>query len=292
MTSSQPDPQHQLHDTSIGAAPGRGRLQGQRVLVIGAGERPHDHGRAVTGNGRAMSVLFAREGAEVICADLDPGAAEATVADILAEGGKARATQADISSPEDMDRLFAECGGDQALDAAVANVGVSTRKRQSEQTAEMWDGVLAVNLRGHMLMAQRCLTALKPGGAMLFVSSAASISPLGRNPSYEASKAALAALARSSALEGQPLGLRANVLAPGLLDTPMGRSASQANKARASRPVPFGRQDTGWEMAYTALFLISHESSYVNAQTLILDGGANSNVVSPFRGAGDTGLPD
>lgn len=296
MSSTEPvlrlDPLSQLHETSIGVAPGRGRLQGRRVLVIGAGERPHEHGRAITGNGRAMSLVFAREGAEVICADIDLGAAEATVADITAEGGQARAAQADIASVVDMDRLFAECGGAQALYAAVANVGISTRKPLAEQTPEMWDKVLATNLRGHMLMAQRCLSALQPGGAMLFVSSAASVSPLGRNPSYEASKAALSALARSSALEGQPLGLRANVLAPGLLDTPMGRSASQANKARATRPVPFGRQGTGWEMAYAVLFLISPESSYVNAQTLLLDGGANSNVVSPFRSPTDDALPD
>jgi NAD(P)-dependent dehydrogenase (short-subunit alcohol dehydrogenase family) len=73
-------------------------------------------------------------------------------------------------------------------------------------------------------------------------------------------------------------GVRCNVIAPGFMDTPMGRDASRRRADRAVT-VPFGRQGTGWEVAYAALFLISNESSYVNAHTLFLDAGHMGGIV-------------
>lgn len=274
----------QLFDTSLGKAPGRGRLQGKRALIVGAGQRPTPEPATTIGNGRAMSLLFAREGASVVCADRDAASAQATAELVSEEQGTAWAVQADVSDPAAIERMFDEAlrlaGG---LDIVVANVGVSNGFRLATESAATWDAVMAVNLRAHMLIAQRALVCLPEGGTILLVSSAASVSPLGRNPAYEASKAALSALARAIAVEGQPKGIRANAVAPGLLDTPMGRAASARNPARATRPVPFGRQGTAWEMAYASLFLVSSESSYVNAQTIFVDGGANQNVVLPFR---------
>ncbi len=87
------------------------------------------------------------------------------------------------------------------------------------------------------------------------------------------------ALGRAVAFAGQATGLRANVLAPGLIDTPMGRDASRARPSRAVRPLPFGRQGTGWEVGHAALYLISTESSYVNGQMLIVDGGLSIGAV-------------
>jgi NAD(P)-dependent dehydrogenase (short-subunit alcohol dehydrogenase family) len=85
---------------------------------------------------------------------------------------------------------------------------------------------------------------------------------------------------RSSDGEGaRPLkGIRCNVIAPGFMDTPMGRDASRWRSDRALT-VPFGRQGTGWEVAYAALFLILNESSYINAHTLFLDGGHLGGIV-------------
>jgi NAD(P)-dependent dehydrogenase (short-subunit alcohol dehydrogenase family) len=77
---------------------------------------------------------------------------------------------------------------------------------------------------------------------------------------------------------GEDKGIRCNVIAPGFMDTPMGRDASRRRSDRALT-VPFGRQGTGWEVAYAALFLISNESSYVNAHTLFLDGGHLGGIV-------------
>jgi NAD(P)-dependent dehydrogenase (short-subunit alcohol dehydrogenase family) len=227
-----------------------------------------------------MSVLFAKEGALVACADLDLASAQSTVDLISAAGGRAVAIEADVAKPDQIQSMFDRAEQSLGpLDAVVANVGIASGKNLMTETAETWDQVLNVNLRAHMLTGQRALNSLSPGGAILLVSSLASLSPTGRNPAYEASKAALAALCRALALEGQSRGIRANALAPGLLDTPMGRAASARTPSRATRPLPFGRQGTAWEMAYAALFLISRESSYVNAQTIFVDGGLGSGVV-------------
>lgn len=273
------DPLHQLFDTSLGFAPGRERLQGLKVLVVGAGQRSTPDPESTIGNGRAMSILFAKEGALVACADLDVASAQSTVDLIAAAGGRAVAIKADVARPEEIQSMYGQAEQSLGvLDAVVVNVGIANGKNLMTETAETWDQVMNVNLRAHMLTGQRALNSLAPGGAILLISSLASVSPSGRNPAYEASKAALAALCRALALEGQFRGIRANALAPGLLDTPMGRAASARTPSRATRPLPFCRQGTAWEMAYAALFLISRESSYVNAQTIFVDGGLGSGV--------------
>jgi NAD(P)-dependent dehydrogenase (short-subunit alcohol dehydrogenase family) len=294
------EPLRQLFASGLGAGEGKGRLRGRNILVVGAGQRPTPHPETTIGNGRAMSILFAREGAHVACADSDPAAAQATADLISAAGGRAVALEADVSFPFAIQRMFDDAerafGGRDSGDAdsgrwdsddpdsggiyaVVVNVGIANGRSLVTESAETWDQVMNVNLRAHMLIGQRALRSLSPGGAILFISSLASLSPAGHNPAYEASKAALSALCRAVALEGQPRGIRANALAPGLLDTPMGRAASDRQPARATRPLPFGRQGTAWEMAYAALFLISTEASYINAQTIFVDGGLGSGVV-------------
>jgi NAD(P)-dependent dehydrogenase (short-subunit alcohol dehydrogenase family) len=148
----------------------------------------------------------------------------------------------------------------------------------SKMTAEAWDQDFAVNVRSHMLFAQKALELMAPGGAIILMSSMASQRANGYNPAYESSKAAQIALGRAIARAGEEKGVRCNVIAPGFMDTPMGRDASRRRADRAVT-VPFGRQGAGWEVAYAALFLISNESSYVNAQTLFLDGGHLAGIV-------------
>jgi NAD(P)-dependent dehydrogenase (short-subunit alcohol dehydrogenase family) len=162
------------------------------------------------------------------------------------------------------------------LDGVVYNVGIGGGLGLEEATAEAWDAVLSVNLRGAMLTARAALPALDEGASIVFISSVASLKPGSRIPAYDASKAGLGALMRHVALEGERRGIRANVVAPGLMDTALGRAASRGRPSRARTPVPLGRQGTGWETAYAALFLLSHESAYVTGQTLIVDGGLTS----------------
>lgn len=273
-------PTQQLHAPALGRARPAARMAGRRVLVVGGGQRPVPDAEPPVGNGRAITVLLAREGAAVACADRDLASAEASVAWARRDGGTALALQADVARPDDIERMVHEAaerlGG---LDGLVLNVGIGNTSRFGTETAAAWDAVMDVNLRAHMLGAQAAAAVMKPGGSIVFISSTASLSPLSGIPAYEASKAALAAVCRSTAYACQERGLRANVLAPGLIDTPLGRDASRNRPARAARPLPFGRQGTGWEVAHATLFLLSNESSYVNGQVLIADGGLSISAV-------------
>jgi NAD(P)-dependent dehydrogenase (short-subunit alcohol dehydrogenase family) len=260
---------------SQGLAPGRGRLAGRRILVVGGGQRVVDAASDPVGNGRAMSILFAREGAAVAVADMNKASADETVAAIGAEGGKAATIAADISIPDDIVRMIDEAekalGG---LDGMVLNVGVGLGALGLEgANAHDWDKVLAINLRGPMLCCKAALPKLANGSSIVFISSIAGLVAGSRLPSYDASKAALGGLMRHVALEGSRRGIRAIIFAPGLVDTPLGRLATQGRPSRGRSPTPFGRQATGWEIAYAALFFMSDEAVYVNAQVLAVDSG-------------------
>jgi NAD(P)-dependent dehydrogenase (short-subunit alcohol dehydrogenase family) len=271
-------PERALSAESKGEAPGRGRLKGRRILIVGGGQDDRGETDPPIGNGRAMAQLFAREGAKMAVADRIETSA-ATTADIIRkEGGKALAIVADVSKPEDIramvEHAHASLGG---LDGVVFNVGIGVGATGlANQTPHDWDKALSVNLRGAMLTAQAALPMLADGSSIIFTSSIAGMVPGSRLPSYDASKAALGALMRHVALEGKDRGIRANIVAPGLMDTSIGRAATRGRPSRARTPVPLGRQGTGWETAYAALYLMSHESDYVTGQTLVIDGGLTS----------------
>jgi NAD(P)-dependent dehydrogenase (short-subunit alcohol dehydrogenase family) len=263
---------------SRGEAPGRGRLAGRRVLVVGGGQMDIGEADTPIGNGRAMSVLFAREGASVAVADRDLASAQASVALVGSEGGRAFAIAADASKEDDVARMVAEAEALLgAIDGLVLNVGIGAGGPWlSGTTPEMWDRVFAVNIRSHMLAVRAALPKMPEGASIVFVSSVAGLKPGSRLPAYDASKAALAGLCRHVALEGERRAIRANVIAPGLMDTSIGRLASRGRPGREKTPVPLGRQGTGWETAYAALFLLSEESAYITGQVVAVDGGLSA----------------
>lgn len=248
------------------------RLTGRRVLIVGAGQQDYGAEDPPIGNGRAMSVLFAREGAAVALADIDEASVNATAELVRAEGGTCVTVIADAGEEQGIADMFtAAREGLGGLDGLVMNVGIGAGLGFQGTSVEDWDRVMAVNLRSHFLGCKHALAGFADGGSVLLVGSIAGRESL-PIPSYAASKAALEAVCRNAAVEGAP-GVRVNLIAPGLIDTSLGRLATMVNPARAKVRIPAGRQGSAWEVARAGLFLLGDDASYVTGQTLLVDGG-------------------
>ncbi len=263
-----------LSPESAGLAPGRGRLVGRHIVVVGAGTRVTADPDAPIGNGRAIAVLAAREGASVACVDIDQGAARHTADLVEAEGGRSVVIQADVSDAGACERLVAESReAFGSIDGIVANIGIGLGGGLRGTTPEQWDAVFDVNVRSHFLIEKAALPDMDAGGSIVLISSIAGLKPGSRLPAYDASKAAIFGLCRHVASEGARRGVRANVVVPGLVDTPLGRVATEGRPSRGRTRVPLGRQATAWDVAYATIFLLSGESSYMTAQSIVVDGG-------------------
>jgi NAD(P)-dependent dehydrogenase (short-subunit alcohol dehydrogenase family) len=260
---------------SRGEAPGRGRLAGRRILVIGGGQRTFDAATDPIGNGRAMCLLFAREGATVAVADANIESARDTLTRIEAERGSGLAIRADVRSEADVARMMDEAiAGLGGVDGLVYNVGTFGGTGLRGFDLAEWDRIFEINLRGAMLAGREALERMDAGGSVVLISSIAAFRPGSQLVAYDASKAALGGLMRHLAMEGARRHIRVNTVVPGQVDTPNGRiaGAGRANRGRGEN-LPFRRQATAWEIAYATLFFMSSESVYVTAQHLAVDSG-------------------
>ncbi len=257
--------------TASGSAPGRRRLAGRCVLIVGGGQQDHGLENPPIGNGRAMAALFGREGAAVAIADIDRSSAERSAERVRAEGATAVVLVGDAADEADVAAMFSEARDAlDGLDGVVLNVGVGAGFLLRGTTVDEWDRVMAVNVRSQFLGCKQALQTMG-GGAVVLVGSVAAREVL-PFPAYGASKAALESLCRQAAVEGAP-NIRCNLVVPGLIDTPLGRQASGISARRDRVRIPAQRQGTGWEVAYAALFLLGEESSYITGQSVIVDGG-------------------
>jgi NAD(P)-dependent dehydrogenase (short-subunit alcohol dehydrogenase family) len=247
-----------------------GRLAGKVAIVTGAGSRGPG-----LGNGKATAILFAREGARVLCVDQAKERGEETVGLIRSAGGEAVAVAADVTRAEECRAMVADAvarwGG---LDILHNNVGIESRKDLLETTEEEWDRVMAVDLKSMLLATQAAVPAMaaRGGGSIVCVSSVAALRGHGRT-AYAAAKAGVIGFVRSVAVQLGPQGIRVNAIAPGQVWTPMVEGLGPEARERRRRASPLGTEGTGWDVAWGAVYLASDEARWVTGQTLVIDAG-------------------
>ena len=257
-----------------------GRLQGKSVVITGAG----------SGIGRAASRLFTKEGARLIAVDRAEGVKE-TVEMIRKAGGTAQAVMADAGSERDV-KAFVEAAVSAygTLDAIWANAGIlGGLVPLSEQTAELWEQVLRVNLIGPFLAIKHAMPHMvaQKSGTIICTASVAGLKAGAGGHPYAASKAGVISLVQLTAYSLAGTGVRINAVCPGLIETGMTKPVFDQAKARGTESKigqlnPLKRAGQPEELAAAGLFLASDESSYVNGQALVVDGGLTASV--PYVG--------
>ncbi|MCX5739069.1 MAG: SDR family oxidoreductase, partial [Proteobacteria bacterium] len=235
------------------------------------------------------ALLFASEGARVLVADLDVAAGEATIAAIAKAGGEARAIRCDVSRGADLEAAVAAAERHfGALHVLFNNAGIFPAKDGSpvDTPDDVFDQVIAVNLKGVFLGCKYGIPALLRAGGGSIINTASFVAVMGAATSqiaYTASKGGVLAMTREIAVEYARQGIRANSLCPGPVNTPLLAEFLAAPEARARRfvHIPMGRLAEAPEIANAALFLASDESSYVTGSTFLVDGGITSAYVTP-----------
>jgi NAD(P)-dependent dehydrogenase (short-subunit alcohol dehydrogenase family) len=247
------------------------RLRGKVAIVTGA----------ASGIGRASAIVFAREGAKVVAADLNEQGQQ-TVAAIEAEGHEAFFARVDVAKEADVRRMIDETISRWGrIDILFNNAGVVTVKPLEETTEDEWDRVMAINVKGAFLAIKHAVPHMRKngGGAILNTGSIASFTGQLSTPVYSASKGAIALLTKSLALDYGRDHIRVNCICPGITDTPMLRehmghgAEGEANiRSRLSR-VPLGEILSPEDIARAALYLVSDDSIGITGILHVIDGG-------------------
>jgi NAD(P)-dependent dehydrogenase (short-subunit alcohol dehydrogenase family) len=249
------------------------RLRGKVAIVTGAGSRGPG-----LGNGKATSILFAREGARVLCVDHMKERAQETVALIQGEGGTAEAFAADVTRFADCEAMVADAvarwGG---LDILHNNVGIESRHTLLDTTEDEWDRVMAVDAKSMFLATKAVVPAMdaRGGGSVICVSSVAALRGHGRT-AYAAAKAAVIGFVKTCAVQLGPKGIRVNAIAPGMVWTPMVSDLGDEARERRRKASPLGTEGSGWDVGWGAVYLASDEARWVTGQTLIIDAGVTA----------------
>jgi NAD(P)-dependent dehydrogenase (short-subunit alcohol dehydrogenase family) len=234
-----------------------------KVAIVTGGAR---------GIGHAIARGFLARGDRVAILDLDPVSL-----------GEAYSLRCDVSDPQQVadsvGKVLARFG---RIDALVNNAGIAVFKPLLETSFEEWQRVLAVNLNGPFLCAQACAPAMLQtgGGAIVNISSISGLRASTLRVAYGTSKAALDHLTKQQAAELGNLGIRVNAVAPGPVDTAMAKAVhSPAIRAGYHDAIPLNRYGGEDEIAAAVLFLCSDEASYINGQTLAVDGGFDATGI-------------
>lgn len=255
------------------------RLKGKVALITGA----------ASGIGRETALLFAKEGASVVVADVSDNDGKETVARIEAEGGQAVYTHADVSRAADSlnmvsvaEKTFGK------LNVLFNNAGIMHGKDDDAVGTEedVWELTMAVNLKGVFLGCKHGIPALRRAGGGSIINTASFVALLGAATpqlAYTASKGGVLAMSRELAVIHARENIRVNALCPGPLRTEllMNFLDTEEKKQRRLVHVPMGRFGEAHEMAKAALYLASDESSYLTGSSFVVDGGITAAYVTP-----------
>jgi NAD(P)-dependent dehydrogenase (short-subunit alcohol dehydrogenase family) len=251
----------------------RARLEGKVAIVTGAGSS----GPGI-GTGKAISVLFAREGARVLLVDRVAKHAEETLAAIREEGGEASVFEADVIKPADCQGMVETARARyRRLDILVNNVGVLGPGAVVDVKEEDWDRVLDVNLKSMMLTSKYAIPdMIEGGGAIVNISSIAGLraGSGGASIPYAVSKGGVIALTTQMAAHHGRDNIRVNCIAPGHIYTPMvAAGMTEEMRDLRRRAGPLGTEGTAWDIAWAAVFLASDEARWITGVVLPVDAG-------------------
>lgn len=257
-----------------------GRVAGKVVVVTGAAQ----------GIGYGIAALLAREGARVVIGDIQADLGEAAAAGIRAEGGDAVFQAVDVVIEEECAALIGRAVSEYGrLDGLVNNVGWFPRATLEETTTDLWERVLAVNLRSHLYCCKYAVPHLQAagGGSIVNIGSVNGIQALPNLVAYGAAKGGLLSLTRTLAGAYARDRIRCNYVIPGwvLTDTELAlhrsRGVSEDDLRAAGEALPLGRHQTPGDTAAAVLFLVSDESSQITGSVLHVDAGATTLPIQP-----------
>lgn len=252
------------------------RLKDKVCIITGAG----------SGMGRVACEIFAREGARVAALDVVRAAGEETVARVRATGGEAAFFPCDVADESSVRAAVAATveryGG---IDVLYNNAGIMPAADHSviDTAVEVWDQVMAVNVRGIFLTCKHAIPVMLQQGRGSIINIASFVALLGCSvpqDAYTASKGAVISLTKSLAIQFRPRGIRSNVICPGPIETPLMTEwllkDEEAKRIRLSRQ-PSGRFGRPEDIVNAALYLASDESDWTNGAVMVIDGGITSN---------------
>lgn len=242
------------------------KLTGKVALVTGAAQ----------GIGKAIALLLARNGADMVVSDINLEKAEETAKEISAIGPKAIAVKVDVANLSDVERMVTGILEKLAkIDILVNNAGITRDKLILRMTEEDWDVVLGVNLKGTFNCTKAVVRHMAKQRSGKIVNIASVVGEMGNagQANYSASKAGVIGLTKTIAREYAQRGINVNAIAPGYIETPMTEALPEKAKEELRRLIPMERLGKPEDVAEAVLFLVSEESSYVTGQVLNVNGG-------------------